>query len=945
MDPTNVDKFADQAAVFNGVGKQVLKNALDGFNACVFAYGQTGSGKSYSMMGCPGQIGLIPRITKHLYESIDSNQDSDVKYKVEVSYMEIYNEKVRDLLNPSDKTLKVREHAATGPYVDGLVKTAVRNSAEINDLIEEGGKSRTIAATNMNAESSRSHAVFTVLLTQETELKGGELKGEKVSRLSLVDLAGSERASKTGAAGSRLKEGSNINKSLTTLGLVISALAVGKSKFVPYRDSVLTWLLKDSLGGNSKTAMIATISPSADNYEETLSTLRYADRAKKIVNKAVVNEDPNTKVIRELKEEVEKLKRLLLSQGGSVEMMTSTPGGTAVNPPLPISSSSFPRNDQPETAKEKLAETEKLLSEHQKTWQEKVDDSEQIKRTRQDKLESMGISLTSRGIKFEGKNAYLVNLNPDPALSEMLVYHLPESGDAIVGSGDTSYIKLKSYGIEPEHSRLVVTDGTIAIHPFLGCSCHVNGERLTDERELNSGDRLLWGSNHYFKLTIPGQASLNPATGTPASESENIFEVAQREVMLNKLPTGAKETVEALERQLLRDDDATTVVTGIDEQERSGYMDEINRLKREIEKRDKRSESPKRAEKIKRRTRLKEGVRLLKVDLARAQHLVMEANSLCERLNKDVHFSVTLRIPPERLGPSVEPESRLLCSAAIKLVRPGREDSIWCLDKLEDRMSELRSEIYSMEDDDDFSECNLTFTSTPMNSQPPLPPGAEPNTTTIKDPFYEEQQQSLIGVASFYLESLFYDLDEPFEYVAPIVSPNGTSAGKLAVRMARISGFLPLTEEEISPDQVDNELTVQVELVQALGLSPTLAHFVECQYVFPGTEEIISVPPKIDESMSPKTERDRLDVCYKHSNTFTIQLQPGKISLKKRRIDNFFFEEVLSEFERGALKIKLLGHQDRYRAREKQEDPGIDWRAVEEEGRSLGEQNSIFQNV
>ena len=153
--------------------------------------------------------------------------------------------------------------------------------------------------------------------------------------------------------------------------------------------------------------------------------------------------------------------------------------------------------------------------------------------------------------------------------------------------------------------------------------------------------------------------------------------------------------------------------------------------------------------------------------------------------------------------------------------------------------------------------------------------------------------------------------------------------------MARISGFLPLTEEEMSPDQVDNELTVQVELVQAIGLSPTLAHFVECQYIFPGTDEVISVPPKIDESMSPKTERDRLDVCYKHTNTFTIQLQPGKsiFLLQVWRFD----VEVLSEFERGALKIKLLGHQDRYRAREKQEDPGIDWRAVEEEGRSLGE--------
>lgn len=182
----------------------------------------------------------------------------------------------------------------------------------------EGNKSRTVAATNMNSESSRSHAVFSVILTQTLiDIRSG-VSGEKVSRMSLVDLAGSERAVKTGAVGDRLKEGSNINKSLTTLGLVISKLAdqnsggKNRDKFVPYRDSVLTWLLKDNLGGNSKTVMVATISPAADNYEETLSTLRYADRAKRIVNHAVVNEDPNARIIRELRQEVEALKEMLL---------------------------------------------------------------------------------------------------------------------------------------------------------------------------------------------------------------------------------------------------------------------------------------------------------------------------------------------------------------------------------------------------------------------------------------------------------------------------------------------------------------------------------------------------------------------------------------------------------------------------------------------------------
>lgn len=177
MDPSE-SRFADQATVFNNVGREVLKNAMSGFNACIFAYGQTGSGKSYSMMGCPGQEGLIPRITNAMFDHVTEKTTDSITFKIEVSYLEIYNEKVRDLLNPSEKkTLKVREHASLGPYVDGLVKTTVRTSQEIADLIEEGGKSRTIAATNMNSESSRSHSVFTVNIVQEE--KSGALVGEK----------------------------------------------------------------------------------------------------------------------------------------------------------------------------------------------------------------------------------------------------------------------------------------------------------------------------------------------------------------------------------------------------------------------------------------------------------------------------------------------------------------------------------------------------------------------------------------------------------------------------------------------------------------------------------------------------------------------------------------------------------------------------------------------
>ncbi|VDO95932.1 unnamed protein product [Heligmosomoides polygyrus] len=286
-----------QEEVFNSLGSGVLENAFAGYNACIFAYGQTGSGKSYSMMGTAEQPGIIPRLCNEVFRRIRETTCESLEYKVEVSYMEIYNERVRDLLDPKKSNkhhLKVREHKILGPLVDGLSVLAVDSFEQIASLIEEGNKSRTVAATNMNAESSRSHAVFNITLTQILKDVEKDFTGEKVAKISLVDLAGSERAGKTGAMGKRLEEGGNINKSLTTLGMVISALAERsngkKEKFIPYRDSVLTWLLKDNLGGNSRTVMIATISPAADNYEETLSTLRYADRAKRIVNHAVVNE-------------------------------------------------------------------------------------------------------------------------------------------------------------------------------------------------------------------------------------------------------------------------------------------------------------------------------------------------------------------------------------------------------------------------------------------------------------------------------------------------------------------------------------------------------------------------------------------------------------------------------------------------------------------------------
>lgn len=296
------DHYAQQEHVYDSLGEEFLDHNFEGYHTCIFAYGQTGSGKSYTMMGTPDQPGLIPRTCEDLFQRIETSQSPDVSYNVRVSYFEVYNEHVRDLLVPRTDPphyLRIRESPSEGPYIKDLTEVTAKNYTELMKFMRKGDVSRTTASTKMNDTSSRSHAVFTITLKQIHHDLSTDETTERTARIRLVDLAGSERAKSTEATGQRLREGSNINKSLTSLGRVIAALAdpkqggrAGKRKgrdVVPYRDSILTWLLKDSLGGNSKTAMIACIAPS--DYEETLSTLRYADQAKRIRTRARVNQD------------------------------------------------------------------------------------------------------------------------------------------------------------------------------------------------------------------------------------------------------------------------------------------------------------------------------------------------------------------------------------------------------------------------------------------------------------------------------------------------------------------------------------------------------------------------------------------------------------------------------------------------------------------------------
>ncbi|XP_022711381.1 kinesin-like protein KIF3A isoform X1 [Varroa jacobsoni] len=297
-----------QVDVYNRAARPIIDNVLQGYNGTIFAYGQTGTGKTFTMEGnrsVPELKGIIPNSFAHIFGYI-AKAAEQIKFLVRVSYLEVYNEEVRDLLGKDQSLqLEVKERPDIGVYVRDLSSCVVNNADELDKIMTLGNKNRAVGATNMNAHSSRSHAIFSITI------ECSEREHVRMGKLHLVDLAGSERQSKTGASGQRLKEASKINLSLSTLGNVISALVDGKSTHVPYRNSKLTRLLQDSLGGNSKTLMVANVGPAMYNYEETISTLRYANRAKNIQNNARINEDPKDALLKKFQKEIEDLKRRL----------------------------------------------------------------------------------------------------------------------------------------------------------------------------------------------------------------------------------------------------------------------------------------------------------------------------------------------------------------------------------------------------------------------------------------------------------------------------------------------------------------------------------------------------------------------------------------------------------------------------------------------------------
>ncbi|XP_014818487.1 PREDICTED: kinesin-like protein KIF1A isoform X17 [Calidris pugnax] len=832
--------YASQKQVYQDIGEEMLQHAFEGYNVCIFAYGQTGAGKSYTMMGKQekDQQGIIPQLCEDLFSRINETTNDNMSYSVEVSYMEIYCERVRDLLNPKNKgNLRVREHPLMGPYVEDLSKLAVTSYNDIQDLMDSGNKARTVAATNMNETSSRSHAVFNIIFTQKRHDAETDITTEKVSKISLVDLAGSERADSTGAKGTRLKEGANINKSLTTLGKVISALAEmdsgpnknkkkKKTDFIPYRDSVLTWLLRENLGGNSRTAMVAALSPADINYDETLSTLRYADRAKQIRCNAVINEDPNNKLIRELKDEVARLRDLLYAQGlGDIIDMTNAIAGISPSSSLSALSSRAASVASlherimfapgSEEAIERLKETEKIIAELNETWEEKLRRTEAIRMEREALLAEMGVAMRedggTLGVFSPKKTPHLVNLNEDPLMSECLLYYIKD-GITRVGREDAEKrqdIVLSGHFIKEEHCLFrsdTKTGGEVIVtlEPCEGADTYVNGKKVTEPSILRSGNRIIMGKSHVFRFNHPEQArqerERTPCAETPAEPVDWAF--AQRE-LLEKQGIDMKQEMEQrlqeLEDQYRREREEANYLL---EQQRLDYESKLEALQKQMDSRyypEANEEEEEPEDEVQwterefelalwafRKWKWYQFTSLRDLLWGNAIFL-KEANAISVELKKKVQFQFVLLtdtlyspLPPDLLPPDAakdrekRPFPRTIVAVEVQDQKNGATH-YWTLEKLRQRLDLMR-EMYDRAAEVPSSvieDCD--------------------NVVTGGDPFYDRFPWfRLVGRAFVYLSNLLYPV--PLVHRVAIVSEKGEVKGFLRVAVQAISA------DEEAPD-------------------------------------------------------------------------------------------------------------------------------------------------
>ena len=824
MEPED-DKYADQKIVFETVGKQILDNAWQGYHCCLFAYGQTGAGKSYSMVGYGANKGIVPISCDEIFKRIGQNTDPDKSYEVQVSMLEIYNEKVQDLLIKPDKRppsgLKIRESKVLGIFVDGLSKHPVTSYDQISKKMDEGYNNRTIGSTLMNATSSRAHTIVTIEFKQLTMV--AKKKSEKLSMINLVDLAGSERSGSTGATGDRLKEGCNINKSLLILGNVINCLAdkaIGKNKNMlpPYRDSALTRILQNALGGNSKTVMICALSPASINYEETLSTLRYADRAKKIQNKAVVNESEHDKMVRLLKEEnvnlkkmIEDLQKKLLGQGGTV-------GEDDKQAFLEL--------------KEQYEANQKVMGDMQKTFEEKLEEAK--------KHESENIGST-----VDKTLPHLLVLNEDPQLSHKLRYALNEL-PVYVGrkhGNPTPQITLSGIGIKQNHAVFVKEgDGILLKQNDKDAREYIfiNGKKIPEQGQIiNHKDRIVFGTNSIFLYmkTSNGQDFYDIDWESAQMELQKEIEIEnkkqaeenekKKQEEINTLKKDLEEEYSKkkneMEEKLRKQVEEYQLQLKEMNQNAEKQKIEQERLNQERKLKEKIEQLEEEKAKKKREFEIKEKNEMLKREQAKKQQEFIHKsekleNNLTNILKKISKMKIIINELKRNINLDVALHKNLLeeldeintPTNIVIRVENYEEGTVyyWNTETFHNRY-DLMKELFNKFNDDDLDIQNLK---------------------KEEDPLWDEGKPVLLGYAFYKLEPVSYLMSN--QSVISIVSPNGSVVGKIEV------DIIPHDENgneydevpEVPSELIGQSLLYKVVIMNIKNLAKNFSHNVSVEY-------------------------------------------------------------------------------------------------------------------
>ena len=797
--------YADQQTVFNDLGVEVLNNAWNGYHVCLFAYGQTGSGKSYSIVGYGANKGIIPITCEEIFTRIRQPQPKKVDFQVEVSMLEIYNEQVQDLLVPPSSRekggLKVRENPKTGVYVEGLKKVIVTSYADISNWLDKGNEHRTVGATQMNATSSRAHTVLTISFSQVFyDDSTGKPLNRKQSDINLVDLAGSERAGKTGATGDRLAEGSNINKSLSCLGKVITALAkkstaAGKGEVVPYRESKLTRILQNALGGNSKTTMIAAISPATFNFDETLSTLRYADQVKAIKNQAVVNETPQERLIRELKEENERLKALVEGKGGN---MGGGGGGGGVN--------------------------DETLADYQSQIEMLRRAKEQAEMTFQQRLEDMEKHKGSTVVKQEVKGPHLTNLNEDSQLNGQ-IKHKITSEEQVIGKAGSSAIMINGLGVGVEHCKISAEGGRFFLTPLdKSLKTMVNGQLINGKVEIHNQDRIRFGNHVFFSFIDPDQPQNDELNFEYAVKESNETEMKS---MIGEKEAEIRKKEEEMQKKMQEEIQKAYQKMNVEKQELEKLLnskvkeDEASKhalaeREKEFMAKQKHMEEELKLKEQELREKEKERVQRGRVEqmISNALQLTNEANERATVLGKPMRFRPEFYREANPDGTMSKDSVKM----RLRLQHPQLGDSklYWNLPRLEERIPDMAD------------MCEQYFSGTPIEN---INIGYDPfsiNPDEIEDLMDDGGYLGMVNIIS---ESLWYLL--PVEEAdQPIYGGNGNQIGnlKVGIEMSLAGEDLDDAGYESMEEIEGKELVLDFSIKQASGLPSDLCKDVFCVY-------------------------------------------------------------------------------------------------------------------